>query len=179
MTQRKAIVLIDGSNLYHKLKGISIARTSEFNYAAFCHSLAEKTQVISITYYVGKLRTKQSSLYERNLRFKQIDFFNNLKKQKINIHTGYLMKVDNTYHEKGIDVAMATDLLVGAYENTYDTAFLISSDTDLIPAIEKMKSLGKKLCYIGFSHNPSVALRRHATYYKLLGRKDILPFSKN
>jgi uncharacterized protein (TIGR00288 family) len=89
------------------------------------------------------------------------------------------MKNNGVYHEKGVDVNIAVDLLVGAYENKYDIALLISSDTDLIPAILKIKSLGKKLQYIGFKHAPSTALKNYATFFRLLTKKEVTPFIKH
>ena len=54
--------------------------------------------------------------------------------------------------EKGIDVWIAVDLIEGAVENKYDTAILISSDTDLVPAIDFVrKRYKKKVEYVGFS----------------------------
>jgi len=55
------------------------------------------------------------------------------------------------YREKGIDVKLATDLIVGAVDNQYDTALIVSSDTDLIPAIDWVRSRKKKIEYVGFS----------------------------
>ena len=80
------------------------------------------------------------------------------------------------YHEKGVDVQLAVDLLVGAYENTYDTAIVLSSDTDLIPAIKKIKELGKSVEYIGFAHRPTIALQTHATLSRLLIKEEIENF---
>jgi uncharacterized LabA/DUF88 family protein len=38
--------------------------------------------------------------------------------------------------EKGIDVALAVDLLYHAYRRDYDIAVVASTDTDLVPALE-------------------------------------------
>ena len=91
--------------------------------------------------------------------------------------SGYILKSDG-YHEKGVDVKMAIDILIGAYENLYDKAIVLSSDTDLLPAIQKAVDLGKTIQYIGFSHKPSYALIRHAKPAKLLDESDLLPFMK-
>ncbi len=54
--------------------------------------------------------------------------------------------------EKGIDVKIAVDLIAGAVDKQYDTAIIVSSDTDLVPAIDWVrKRTGKKVEYIGFS----------------------------
>ncbi len=86
------------------------------------------------------------------------------------------MRSDGVYHEKGVDVKIAVDLLVGAYENMYDEAILVSSDTDLVPVIKKVRHLGKKVEYIGFSHKPSLALQRYATLSRLVIREELEKF---
>ena len=86
------------------------------------------------------------------------------------------MKTDGVYHEKGVDVKLAVDLLVGAYDNLYDTAIVVSSDTDLIPAMLKVKHLGKSVEYIGFAHQPSLAMTRHATLSRFMIRDELIPF---
>ena len=58
--------------------------------------------------------------------------------------------------EKGIDVKLATDLIVGAVDNQYDTAVIVSSDADLVPAIDWVRyRTKKKVEYIGFSLSDS------------------------
>ncbi len=48
--------------------------------------------------------------------------------------------------EKGADVALATHLLHDAHLDRYDTAVVISNDTDLVPAIQIVRrELGKKV----------------------------------
>lgn len=89
------------------------------------------------------------------------------------------MKNDGVYHEKGVDVQLAVDLLVGAYENNYDTAIVISSDTDLMPAMEKVKKLGKGVEYIGFAHQPTIALQTVSTLSRLLIKEELEPFAFN
>jgi len=91
------------------------------------------------------------------------------------VHFGHMLKTDG-YHEKGVDVKMAVDLLVGAYEDLYDTAILLSSDTDLIPAIQKIKHLGKEVEYIGFSHKPSLGLQKYASLTRLMIKEEIEKF---
>lgn len=59
-----------------------------------------------------------------------------------------------------MDVKIAIDLLVGAHEGIYDTVIFIFSDIDLIPAIQKIKHLGKEVEYIGFSHKYGLGLQK-------------------
>lgn len=51
--------------------------------------------------------------------------------------------IDWTAQEKGIDVLLALAMVMGAVENRYDVAFLVSSDTDLVPALEQVCDAGK------------------------------------
>lgn len=74
---------------------------------------------------------------------------------------------------------IAVDMLVAAYENTCDRIILVSSDTDLEPAIEKAKEKGKIVEYVGFSHKPSVAMVRFCSESRLLTKEDVLPFIKS
>src|SRR5260370_16502721 len=60
--------------------------------------------------------------------------------------------------EKGVDVNIAVDMLVVAYENLADRLYLVSSDTDLIPAVKKAQEKGKTVIYVGFSHKLSAAM---------------------
>jgi NYN domain len=43
--------------------------------------------------------------------------------------------------EKGIDVSLAIDFVVGAVTNEYDVGILMSTDTDLKPALEAVTAL--------------------------------------
>ena len=176
--KEKVIVLIDGSNFYYKLKSLNIKNTTKYNYKGLARYLAEKRKIIDITYYVGAVRAKRYDKRSQQLRRGQQRLFNHLlsPSQKIKIVKDFLMNNKNKYHEKGVDVKIAVDLLIGAYENKYDIAILISSDTDLIPAIKKIKQLKKRLEYIGFSHNPSLGLQKYATVSRLLMEKEVKKF---
>ena len=52
--------------------------------------------------------------------------------------------------EKGVDVAIATDMIKLAWEDAYDWAVLVSSDRDFIPAVEFLNAKGRKVLHAGF-----------------------------
>ena len=52
---------------------------------------------------------------------------------------------DGSAREKGIDVLIALDLAEGASNDEYDVAILMSADSDLIPALERVLGLGKRV----------------------------------
>ena len=165
---KRAVVFIDGSNFYFKMKSLRIKGLRKYDYRRLCENLAGDRQIIAIGYYVGVVRATFNDVKGQQLRRAQIDLFNRLRDQNVMVHKGYLMKNNGKYHEKGVDVKLATDLLVGAYENLYDDAIVISSDTDLIPAMQKAKELKKNVEYVGFGHQPSLALQTAATRSRLL-----------
>lgn len=150
----KVAIFIDGSNFYFKLKSLHLENLSRFDYRKFIEWLARGRTIVCGGYFVGVVRAKPDDQKGQKMRQAQVRLFNFLrsKKQNFIIHKGYLMENNGIYHEKGVDVKIATELLVGAYENLYDEAIVLSSDTDLIPAMQKVKWLGKKVEYIGFGH---------------------------
>jgi uncharacterized LabA/DUF88 family protein len=176
--RNKVAVFIDGSNFYYKLrdKEVGISNTIKFDYAGLASWLSRDRVIVFKGYYIGVVRAKPENKKGQKLRQEQQRLFSHLGHQKFDIKRGYLMKSNDKYHEKGVDVHLATDLLVGAYENQYNTAILLSSDTDLIPAIEKVKSLGKTVEYIGFAHRPSLALQKYASLSRLLIKDELMPF---
>lgn len=71
---------------------------------------------------------------------------------------------------------MAVDILVNSYEDIADKIMIISSDTDLLPEIEKARKLGKHIEYIGFSHQPSIAMATNCTSSRLLTKPELKKF---
>lgn len=183
MSQNKSIkqrvaVFIDGSNLYHKLKDLNLKNSTYFQYGKLAQFLVRNDILVTKRYYIGVVRAKGGDEKAKQLQRNQMKLFNHLgsKQEGFVVERGYLMKSDGVFHEKGVDVKIAVDLLVGAYEDTYDRVVLISSDTDLIPVIEKVKSLGKKVEYIGFSHKPSYGLIKSTSETRLLTKEEIFAF---
>lgn len=176
----KVAVFVDGSNFYHKIKDkeIGLENSVRFNYRKFANWLALDRNIVFCGYYIGVVKAKVNDHRAQNLRINQQKLFSHLtsREQNFTIKQGFMMKSGGVFHEKGVDVHMATDLLVGAYENLWDTAILVSSDTDLIPAVEKLKSLKKKIEYIGFAHKPSFGLQKCATLSRLLIKEEVLQF---
>jgi uncharacterized LabA/DUF88 family protein len=52
--------------------------------------------------------------------------------------------------EKGVDTLLVTDLIRLAVSNSYDTAVIASSDSDMVPAVEFVHTLSKKVIQAGF-----------------------------
>ena len=94
------------------------------------------------------------------------------------VEFGHMLEHNGVFQEKGVDVHIAVDLLTGAYDNHYDTAVLVSSDTDLIPAVHGVRKKGKKIEYVGFAHRPSFGLNKNVDLTTTLRREDLVNFLK-
>ncbi len=172
-------ILIDGSNFYHLvLKKLSLEE-SQFNFDAFANFLANGRTITEKgkRFYTGTVREKEGDARSRVAMSKQTAFFTKLSKVNWELKTSKLKIRFEEIHidkrvveykelqkagitritverlrEKGIDVKLATDLIVGAVDDQYDTAIIVSSDSDLIPAIDWVRlRKKKKVEYIGFS----------------------------
>src|SRR4030066_333253 len=75
----------------------------------------------------------------------------------------FMLNTKGIYHEKGVDVQIALDIALGAVKDTYDSVYVVSSDTDLIPAIKTAMKEGKKVVYVGFSNFISRAMKKNCS----------------
>jgi uncharacterized LabA/DUF88 family protein len=177
-SEEKVFTIIDGNNFYHRLKETlpSEVKLLDFRYQDFVNWLARGRKIIQKKYCVGVVRAKPDDKKGQQMRISQQKLFAKLRKDGWILEYGYLLSADGKYHEKGVDVQIATDILIGAYENLYDTIILVSSDTDLIPALAKARSMKKRVEYIGFSHKPSYGLITHSDIRRLLTKEDIEQF---
>ena len=171
----RVFIIIDGNNFYHRLKELKLINLLFFDYEKFVSFLIGRRLLVSNNYYIGAIREERNNPKSKELMRGQRKLTGSLQRDGWIIKFGHMLKADG-YHEKGVDVQIAVDILVGAYENFYDTAILVSSDTDLIPALAKAREKGKKIEYVGFSHKPSYGLITHSDIRRLLTREDIEQF---
>lgn len=174
--KNRCIILIDGSNFYFKLKALGLSNLLEFQFSSLTTYLASERLIVQATYYVGAIRSGRS-VKSKIMHANQQKLFAHLRSSGFTYYLGYLLESDGMFKEKGVDVKLATDLLLGACQDTYDQAFLVSSDSDLVPAIEGAQKLGKIVTYVGFKHQPSYALLKACRRSILLTRDDLLPFT--
>lgn len=177
MSKQRCIILIDGSNFYFKLKDLKLHNLLNFDFLKFTKYLAKDSETIKGVYYVGAVRTDGTPHVQKMFN-NQRQLLSHLRKNKFTYSLGYLLKSKGKFHEKGVDVNIAVDILVATYENLCDHIILVSSDTDLLPAIKKAKEKGKLVEYIGFSHQPSVAMVANCSRSRLLTKEDLSPFTK-
>ena len=178
----RVAVYIDGSNFYNYLKDeeINFPKGVKFQFKEFVDFLVnEQRECIAKRYYTGIFSNIDNTPKSIGLVLGQQKFLSKIEDDGFTIKGGKIIKhSDGTFKEKGTDVKIAVDLILGAINNLYDTAILVSSDTDLIPAVQYIKYKKKRLEYVGFSHDPSLAMQKHANLSILLLPRDIEKFKE-
>jgi len=186
------ILYIDGENLKHYLKSVlkqSGVKDTEINLENYDYStlfnLALKGLNISEKrYYLAKIRFHpDNATKSKQLILKQ-------RIQKTNLETSGIMvivggnvrpqtvqvngKQKTIFHEKGVDVQIAVDLVAHACDKTITTAILCSSDSDLQPAVKVTKSRGVEIIYLGFENSPNKGLTYTTNRTILIRNSEVL-----
>ena len=179
---KRAFVFIDGNNFYFKLKEL-ISRLDgkfsllDFNFRAFAEWLVNPNGLTEIRYYLGVINRRKNDDKSEELYANQQRLFRKLQRQNVTIVLGQLIRhPDKSYHEKGVDVRLAIEMIRFARENKYDQAYLVSSDTDLVAAIEEIQAFGKTVQYIGIPKGQSFGLSQVADDVRLLRPEEIKQF---
>jgi len=175
-------VFIDGSNFYFKLKALSSLFKQghsllDFRFHEFAQWLVKPYKLEAVHYYIGVIKRQRNNEKSEQIYADQQRLFRKLQRQHIVITLGQLIQhPDKTYHEKGVDVRLAVEMIRFARKNQYDVAYLLSSDTDLVPAVEEVKSFGKKVHYVGVAKGQSFGLTKIANNTRLLRSEEIKIF---
>ena len=178
----RAYVFIDGNNFYFKLRSLTARlekkyKLSSFNFRAFSEWLAEPNTLIGASYYIGAIRQQENNEKSKKMYTDQQRLLRRLQAQNISFVLGHLIRhPDKTYHEKGVDVRLAVEMIRYARQDKYDIAYLISSDTDLVPAVEEVRSFGKKVQYVGIPKGQSYGLTKAADDIRLLRPEEVDQF---
>ncbi len=137
--------------------------------------LAKGRNLIRTYYYTAPINQKDHPDGYK----KQQKFFQKLHNtNSLTLILGRLEKRDGTYVEKGVDVAIAVDMLSMAYANAIDVFYLVSADADFVPVVNEIKRLGKKIFNVTFSRGASYHLRNTCDGYVKLSdaiMKNCLP----
>lgn len=179
---KKAFVFIDGGNFYFKLKELTSKldgkySLTDFNFRKFAEWLVEPNELLEIRYYLGAIKRERNNPKSERLYADQQKLIGKLQQQNINITLGQVIRhPDKSYHEKGVDVRLAVEMIRFAREDKYDIAYLVSSDTDLVAAVEEVKLIGKTVQYVGIPKGQSFGLSKIADDVRLLRIEEIEQF---
>jgi uncharacterized LabA/DUF88 family protein len=139
----RVMIFIDGSNLYHSLKGYF--KKTDIDIGRFSQKLLLKRRLLRIYYYNAMVgRREEPERYRRQQAF----FANVGAIPYCELRLGRL--VYNNWpnvppYEKGVDIQLATDLLTHSFKNNYDIAILVAGDSDYVGALQAVKDNGKNV----------------------------------
>lgn len=146
----RVALFIDGSNLYHALR--SNFGRHDLNFARFADKLTAGRRLFRIYYY----NVLQDPSGRAEGHREQQDFLNALRETPyLEVRLGGTKLAAGVAVEKGIDVMLATDLLLFAWNNLYDVAVLVSGDSDFAYALQAVKNMGKHVEVAYFESNIS------------------------
>lgn len=147
MPNERICIFVDGGNLFHSSRELGV----RIDFSKLKELLAEGRKLLRPYYYGASAGTD-----------KQHGFFDALRYIGWEVKTLPLRQYEGIPFEKGVDVMLVTDMLVGAQRNIYDTAILVSGDKDYVYTVKAIKELGKKVEVAAFEHSISKELRLSA-----------------
>ncbi len=139
----RLMIFIDGSNLYHSLKGYF--RRTDIDIGKFANKLQEKRRLVRIYYYNAIVGRREEPERYRD----QQTFFASVSAiPYCELRLGRLVYVNwpnAPPYEKGVDIQLTTDLLSHSFKNNYDVAILVAGDSDYVGALQAVKDNGKNV----------------------------------
>jgi uncharacterized LabA/DUF88 family protein len=169
----KVNAYVDGFNLYFGLKSKGWKRYYWLNIQKLIQNLLKPDQVLNFTKYFTARITKTVENPEKHKRQKiYLEALCTLDNFQI-IYGHYLPKERSckkcnwswtTYEEKMTDVNIAVELIKDTFHNSFDTAILISGDSDLVGPINTIHNLfPSKRIVVAFPPD------RHSKHLKKVG----------
>ncbi len=158
----RQMIFIDGSNLYHEAD--RYARGLRIDFQNLRQELTGDFDLIRTFYYASA---------PPNAAPDQLGFFKKLGylgfKTRIKpLRETILPNGKREWHEKGVDVALATELVANGMRHSFDWATIVSGDQDLCEAIEQVQSCGLRVEVVFFRHSFAEELKLRADRFRYL-----------
>lgn len=179
--KERVIVYVDGFNLYFGMVEAGLSNHKWLDISILAENLIKSNQELQLIKY---FTSRVSNNPEKQKR--QTKYIEALETKGVKIYYGHYQSgsiecnrcgnIWATYSEKMTDVNIATQMIIDAYNNTYDMAMLISGDSDLVPPIKSIhESFKDKRVFVAFPpkrHNSSVAIVAKGSM--TIGRKKLV-----
>jgi uncharacterized LabA/DUF88 family protein len=192
-------VFIDGENMRHRLVSVLLAAhkisDAEDYFKADIHKLISdrlQTEPDQISYYTTRIRQPDFEVPERlrdeitSIQESHRRWIAELTNQGVRVVKAGLLKVHENapcYHcgrrtmvlqEKGVDVRLASEMVMAAVHDHEDTIVVLSSDADMIPALEIVRKAGTKVIYMCFEEEENDALKVSTDQLVTYSRQDVI-----
>ena len=164
----KRIVLVDGENFKAKINAVFRAagktrpKWHQYDFKSLFTQVFNGITIDQFYFYFARIkehpqtRTKSKQLIEEQRLLKT-----HLEKQGFQIilqgRVRGQFEADGrlVFKEKGVDVKIAVDMVSLSCDKKTDEILLLSSDSDLQPAITEVKKRDVKCVYVGFENQPN------------------------
>jgi len=164
----RVMVFIDGSNLHHAIaryreKNAQIHPNYQIDYEKLIHELVRGRKLVRV-YFYGSKNVQPNPLQESfYAKLERLGFDVTVKPLKSRTRKCKNCEYKHQTHiEKGVDVALVTDLLAFGFRGGYDAAIIVSGDNDFLRAIEEVKRLPKRVEIACFGDSISQETQRKA-----------------
>jgi len=158
MPKERVAIFIDGSNFYYS----TAKKGKKVKFEKLIKELAGGRELVNVFYYVAPLDIKTNvEKYWAHQRF--LARLKEIPKFKVVLCTLKKIKSDGdfVYIVKGDDVKLSNNLLMGAVDDLYDTAIVVSGDEDFVDSIKIVRErYKKKVENAYFSRSSSSNLRK-------------------
>jgi uncharacterized LabA/DUF88 family protein len=158
----RVMVFLDGPNIYRGRERYNLLNNTvlTIDYHKLLNEAVRGRLLVRACFYMSKPVSP--------VDLDQVKFAEYLRKVGIQVHERELKEYkdlrtgEKKRKEKGVDVALATDVLSMAWEDAFDVAVLISGDADYVGAVGKVLSKGKNVEVMAFRGTLSEELRKIA-----------------
>jgi uncharacterized LabA/DUF88 family protein len=181
MTKR-VMAYIDGFNFYFGIKAAGWDDCLWLNPCSLANNLLKQNQTLAaVKYFTSRISENPHNPDKRKRQSTFIEAIQNTPCTEV--YFGQFQKRAmrckrcggnwQTFDEKMTDVNIATHLLCDAFEDRFDTALIISGDSDLTPPVEAIlaRFSTKKIIVVSPPERHSVRLAKAASASFQLGRK--------
>ncbi len=167
MNEERLMIFIDGSNIFHGLRHLNI----RIDYGRLIEFLRESRRLVRAYFYtaIPQDRDVKKGTPEWDSLGRQKRFLEDLSLSGVKVKLARLRKLPSgEFIEKEVDIMLATDMLSLAFQNAYDTAVLVSGDSDFTYTVEEIQRIGKRVENATFKKTSSYQLRRTCDRFVLL-----------
>ena len=158
----RLMIFIDGSNLYHEADRFSPGMRIDFD--KLRQELSAGFDLIRTFYFASAPPDPSAD---------QLGFFKKLGYMGIKTRIKLLRETTGPggkkeWQEKGVDVALATELVANGMRQSFDWAIVISGDQDMCEAIEQVQSCGLRVEAVFFRHALAEELKLRCDRFRYL-----------
>jgi uncharacterized LabA/DUF88 family protein len=180
----KVVTYIDGFNLYFGLRDSGWRKYYWLDLVTLARNLLKPDQVLTaVHYFTARLCFTGNNQADIN---RQDDYLDSLRTlPELTIHFGHYLEKNRKcrrcgstwidHEEKMTDVNIATQLLLDGFHGRFDTALLISADSDLTTPVAQLRSHfpAKRVIVVQPPKRNSTKLRQAASASFTLGEANL------